>query len=323
MISTLTPLPHRPVVALTVAAFCAVALLPVPLAGGNDRLAQVRTPSFSMPLQDSGNSEAASDDDTIQGFTEPYADINMAAAEMGTLAAVLVKEGHVVKAGDLLARLDDEVLQASLEVAAAGMEAKGELESATTSLELKKIEQQKLTELFGRQHASQQELDRVRGEVKIASAKLQSVTEELDIRRLEHARIQAQLNQRQIRSTIDGVVIDVRKDKGEFVSPSDPVVVRVVQLDPLLVVFSVPVAKRDQVKAGQTVAMAVGEAGAAAQGEVEFVSPTADPSSGSFRLKVRLPNADGQWHGGEKAILLLDKVLPSQPPAKQLAKQTR
>ena len=139
------------------------------------------------------------DANKIQGFTEPYADISMAASEMGTLAEVLVQDGDVVKSGQLLARLDDAVLRASLAVAKTGMKAEGELLTATTQLDLKKVELQKLSELFQRNHASQKELDRVRGEVKIAEARVQSVREDLEIRRLEYARIEAQLNRRQIR----------------------------------------------------------------------------------------------------------------------------
>lgn len=256
----------------------------------------------------------------IEGFTEPYADINLAAPEMGTLAEVQVKDGDLVKVGQLLARLNNDVLIASLAVAKAGMSATGELEAAETQIKLKKVEVEKLVELFERDHASQQELDRVNGELKIAESRVLSVKEDLEVRRLEHARILAQLKQREIRSTIDGVVVEVEKDKGEFVSPSDPVVVRVVQLDPLLVVFSVPNQQRSNVRKNQTVSMDIAGSGIA-KGIVEHVSPTADASSGTFKVKVRLPNPKHHWHGGEKSILLLDPN--SQPAPGQIAKNIK
>lgn len=256
----------------------------------------------------------------IEGFTEPYADINMAAAEMGTLASVSVKDGDEVRAGQLIANLDDAVLKASLEVARAGMTATGDMKTATTQMELRKVELNKLTALFGRNHASQQELDQVRGEVQLAEARIQTVREDLEIRRLEYARIEAQLRQRQIRSTIDGVVVDVRKDHGEFVSPSDPVVARIVQLDPLLVVFSVPNDRRHNVRRGDSAKMQIGTNTSPATGLIEHVSPTADASSGTFKVKIRLPNPSRKWHGGEKSILLLDGARPTSPPTEQIAK---
>lgn len=294
-----------------------VAALPVAI-GGND-------PSIRPNVKVAGNSTAAAATEEpnglIEAFTEPYADINMAASEMGTLSKVDAKEGDVVTAGQLLANLDDAVLQASLEVARAGMNAEGELASAKTQLELRKVDLEKLNELFTRNHASRKELDRVSGEVRIAEARLQSVREDLEVRRLEYARIEAQLKQRQIRSTIDGVVVEVRKDRGEFVSPSDPVVARVVQLDPLLLVFSVPTDRRGEVSQGNNVPLEIGTAQAKATGVVEYVSPTADASSGTFRVKVRLPNPDGRWLGGERSVLLLDTPGATVSPKNRVAKR--
>ncbi len=300
----------------TVACLVVVVALPMAMAGN--------APSAGLPGRPSNDAQSPVEEPdapkSIEGFTEPYADINMAASEMGTLANVAVKDGDVVKAGQLLANLDDAVLRASLDVAKAGMSAKGELQSARTQLELKTVEHQKLTELFGRNHASQRELDRVKGEVRIAESRYQSVRKDLDVRRLEYARIEAQLAQRHILSTIDGVVVDVLKDRGEFVSPSDPVVARIVQLDPLLVVFSVPVDHRREIAGGQSIQMLIGSRSAPAVATVEYISPTVDASSGTFKVKVRLPNPERKWHSGEKSVLLLDQSGPVSVPSPKVAR---
>lgn len=268
----------------------------------------------AMTGVDAESPVAAESNNGIEGFTEPYADIEVAASEMGTLASVGISEGDSVKANQLIAQLDDEVLRASLKVADAGMKAVGELETAKTQFDLRSTELKKLTQLFDRQHASQQELDRIAGEVRVAQSRIQTVTEDQLVRRLEFARIQAQIRQREIRSPIDGVIVDVRKDRGEFVSPSDPVVARIVQLDPLLVMFDVPTAHRQNLSKNQSVAMSLGAAGSRAVGQIEFVSPIADASSGTFRVKVRLPNANRRWLGGEKAVLL-----PNETPDPAIA----
>lgn len=269
---------------------------------------QVTPPSLPESQDEAIESEdqPESDSELIEGFTEPYEDIDVAAAEMGTLSSVDVDDGQEVKRGQLLARLNDDVLKVSLEVAKAGMNATGELETAQTQLDLKKVELEKLKQLFEREHASQQELDRVLGELRVAESRLLTVREDLEVRRLEHARIKAQLSQREIRSTIDGIIVDVKKDEGEFVSPSDPVVARVVQLNPLRVVFSVPNERRVDIRKRQNVRMQIA-GGEIASGVVEHVSPVADASSGTFQVNVKLPNPAGRWHGGEKSVLLLDK----------------
>lgn len=242
----------------------------------------------------------------IEAFTEPYRDVAIAAAEMGTIASVSVKEGDLVTGGTVVASLDDQVLRAGLEVARGSSQATGTLKSATADLEMKATEIRKLQELRERDHASQREVDRTTLEHQIAAARVQAVREELQIKSLECARIGAQLEQRLIRSPIDGVITEVLKDSGEFVSPSDPVVVRVVQLDPLLVVFSVPLTLRKSVVQDQTVRLKLDSSATAAEGVVEYVSPTADASNTSVRVKVRLPNPNGQWQAGERAVLLID-----------------
>ena len=261
----------------------------------------------------------AADQPEIEGFTEPYADIELAASEMGILARVDVKEGDLVQTGQLLASLDDTVLQAALKVAHASRNARGTLESATADLETRKVELEKLEELRSRNHASQQEVDRVAGEVRMAAARVQAVREELEIKSLEYERIRAQLNRRQIRSTIDGVVTDIFRAKGEFVSPSQPNVARVVQLDPLRIVYSVPIDRRSEITTGQSVALSIGAAGQPAAATVEFVSPTADASSGTFRVKVQLPNPESQWQAGDRSVLLLDG--PTTPAPQILARR--
>ena len=283
----------------------AAAPLPSKPQVASPRIIPARTAAVEPVAVANETDPSGSAEELIEGFTEPYADIDLAAGEMGILSDVMVKDGDEVIAGQLLAKMNDDVLTASLEVAESAMAATGELQSAQTQFDLKQVEAQKLSELFKRDHASQKELDRVAGEVKIAQSRIVSVKEDLAVRRLEYARIEAQIKQRQIRSTIDGVVVDVRKDKGEFVSPSDPVVARVVQLDPLLVVFSVPNGHRNHVKNNQTVSMRIA-GGGAAEGIIEHVSPTADASSGTFKVKVRLPNPERRWFGGEKTELLLN-----------------
>jgi len=262
----------------------------------------------SMPI-------AAEEPAAIEAFTEPYADIELAASEMGILARIDVKEGDMVRVGQEIASLDDSVLQAALKVAIASKDAQGSLESAQADLENRVADLEKLRQLRERNHASQNEVDRVATDVRIAKARLLAVREELEVKRLECERIRAQLARRQIRSTIDGVVTETYREEGEFVSPSQPTVARVVQLHPLKIIFSVPAERRSEITQGQTVPISVGATQEAekqsTQAVVEFVSPTADGGSGTFRVKVRLPNPNGKWQAGAYTVLHLD-----QPPTR-------
>lgn len=252
------------------------------------------------------STKQSADSSRIEAFTEPYCDIAIAASEMGTLSSVNVKEGDDVKSGDVIAVMSDEVLKASLEVARRSMNVEGTLKSAAADVALRQTELAKLEALRQRDHASQKEVDRVLTELLIAQARHLSVREDLEIKQLEFRRIEAQLKQRCIRSPIAGIVSDLPKDVGEFVSPSDPVVARVVQLDPLLVVFSVPLAHRHDFQKDQTVTLQLGESDLTVEGTIEFVSRTTDSSNSSIRVKVRVPNPNGEFQSGERALLKLN-----------------
>ncbi|HRA86492.1 MAG TPA: efflux RND transporter periplasmic adaptor subunit [Planctomycetaceae bacterium] len=258
--------------------------------------------------------KSSEDSGGIEAFTEPYRDVAIAASEMGTLSGIKVKEGDTVEAGDMIAVMSDEVLKASLEVARRSMNVEGTLQSAIADVNLRRRELEKLQQLRQRDHASQQEVDRVQTELTVAEARHLSVREELEIKHLEFCRIEAQLEQRCIRAPIGGIVSEVKKESGEFVSPSDPVVARIVQLDPLLIVFSVPLVQRNAFHQDETVKLTLGNGNQSVQGTIEYVAQTTDSSNSSVRVKVRVPNPNGEFQSGERAVLMPDSATsPAQP----------
>lgn len=287
--------------------------------------AGVSIPVSAPPANKTASEQGAPESSTVvEAFTEPYRDISVAASEMGTLSEVRVVEGAIVKQGDVLAVMDDDILRASLEVARRSMNAEGLLKSAQADLDMKIQEQDKLKQLRERDHASQQEVDRIQTEIRIAEARLLSVKEDLEVKQLEFRRIESQLKQRQVIAPMDGVISELSREAGEFVSPSDPTIARLVQLDPLLIVFSVPLSQRNEVEKDQVVELKLGPDQIKAEGVVEYVSPTSDTSNSSVRVKVRLPNSDRQHQSGERAILVMahpaDSATPAETPAHENTK---
>jgi len=237
----------------------------------------------------------------VKAFTEPYRSVSIAAPEMGTLAHLAVEEGQRIFEGDLLANLNEDVLKASLAVAQETIEAEGAIKSAKAEL---RMQQQRFTKILGlqeRRHASQTEVDRAKAQLEIAEAKVESVEDELNVRQLEMKRIEAQLEQRRLRAPIDGVVTHIFKEVGEFVSATDSKVVKVVQLNPLRAIFSVPQNQTGKLKVNKSVTVQIGEQ--EIQGVVEFVSPTADAQSGTCRVKIKIDNSYNQLASGVACYL--------------------
>lgn len=249
----------------------------------------------------------------VEGFTEPYRTVNVASGETGIIAEVLVREGDVVEAGQPLARLNNEVHKALLAIAEKSMKAKGKIDSALAELSLRKERFNKLKTLRAEGHARQEELDRARAEVEIAEGNVTSVREDLLIKKLDYAKINAQLVQRTIRSPFDGVVTTLHKEKGEFVAPNSPEVLTLVELDSLLAHFSIMSSEAKRLSIGQKVQIRFPASVQNAERVVESIAPVTDAESGTVQVKVRIANPKGSFRSGERCMMRL----PSNSPAPQ------
>jgi multidrug efflux pump subunit AcrA (membrane-fusion protein) len=141
------------------------------------------------------------------------------------------------------------------------------------------------------------------------------VREDLDLTRLEYLRVKSQIAQRVISAPIDGHIVAIVKEVGEFVSPTDPIILHIAHLKSLKAVFSVPLDARDRMKPGNTVKLKVGFEETRCAGVIEFVSPIADAESSTVRVKIRIPNEDGVIQSGVACIW----DLTSEPAVKELA----
>lgn len=246
----------------------------------------------------------------IDGFTEPSRDLDLAAADTGRIESVDAEEGQRVRAGEILATINQDILKVSRRIVDTQLRAQGKLKSAKADLRLKSERVRKLQELLARRHAGQEEVDRAEIEREISAANVEVVEEERAVRAIERERIDLQIERQEVRSPIDGIVVRTFKDVGEFVSPADPVVVRVVQLNPLVAVFNVPErAITDQFAIGGPALVRVAGAAEPTSATVEYVSPVIEPQSGTVRVKVRIANADESLRAGEKCTLLVADVV--------------
>ncbi|MCA9139733.1 MAG: efflux RND transporter periplasmic adaptor subunit [Planctomycetales bacterium] len=240
----------------------------------------------------------------VECFTEPYRQIKIAAPEMGVLTEILVAEGDQVSELQLLAQLDDRVLEKSLEVSRVAKNASGSLRAALSELKTTQDQLESYRNLLRSANATDREMQRATTAVAVADAKVQIVRDELLVRQSEYDRTLAQLENRKIKSPIRGTVVAINKEVGEYVSPSDPVIMSVVDLTQLKAIFSVPRHVATAVRVGQTASLDFASA-ITGIGVIEYIAPTTDPQSGTVRVKFRIENQTGaipcgvlcRWNG--------------------------
>ena len=153
-------------------------------------------------------------------------------------------------------------------------------------------------ELFSKNMLSSQERDQARTEALIAELELRQAEAQKRIEALELEQAQRRLEQRELRSPIRGVVVERLVAPGESVD--DRPVFQLAQLDPLNVEVIVPVSDYGVIQPGMTVEV-IPEAPLDNQryrAEVKIIDRVVDAASGTFGVRLELPNPDYRLPAG-------------------------
>ena len=174
--------------------------------------------------------------------------VEVSARDAGALAAVEVQEGQRVREGQLLARLEDteaklvrNKAQFEFDIAKKQAASDVKLRYAKTSLEVATTEERRGLESVGKfsKSVSQSELDQLRLAKEKAALEYEQAGEDQEIARLT-ARLKENevqtgtfnVERRQIVSPIAGVVVQIKRHKGEWVQLGESIV-RIVRVDHL------------------------------------------------------------------------------------------
>ena len=208
----------------------------------------------------------------IDCLIEPNMTIELSSPVSGVLDTILVDRSDSVAKGQVVATLKSDVEQV-------------QVTSSKEKLNLSRVEHKRAIELY-------------RDNVITLSEKEQSDSE-LKLFELELKHAEANLEQRRIRSPIDAVVADRYLMPGEFVE--DNPILKIAQLDPLRVEVVSPVAHFGRIKKGMH-AQITTEFGGFDDlvAKVVVVDKVIDAASGTFGIRLELPNSDNRVPGGLK-----------------------
>jgi RND family efflux transporter MFP subunit len=209
-------------------------------------------------------------------------DVRVSALVSGRITELKVAEGDRVRAGQLLARIDDRNYANQLKQA----EAAGQ--QATATLENAKLSMSRNEDLFKRGIVARKDVEDSQTQEHIAEAALHQAEATLEIARL-------QVTRAQILSPLNGIVVKRFVSVGEQVdgSAAQPVV-EVANLAELEFLGNVPAVYLAKLHPGESVEI-ISEAVPDKKfaGRVVAISPAVDSATGVGMVRVRVPNSSG------------------------------
>ena len=252
----------------------------------------------------------AADETPVLTYLRPLQEIDLASAESGIVGSVLVSPGDHVTKGQEILRLNSTVIEAQLAQAEAQAKQEGRIKSAEAEHLMAKQRLDIINSLKGSGSTNQAEGDKAVASLAVADGQLKAAQEERDSLRHSTATIKAQLDQRIIRSPIDGVVTEITRDVGEPVdarrSDIPDYLARIVDLSQLIARVHIPSGLTEKLKLGQKLRLVLdGPNKTEGEGTIRFISPTVDAATGLAEVHLVFPNADGKLRSGIAGTLMV------------------
>lgn len=181
----------------------------------------------------------------------------------GYITHILVKSGHRVQEGQVIAQLDDQSDIAKLTSL-----------KAAYSLAQSTYERTVALQKYGA--ISMEELDQNRAKMVAAQSAMQQQ--------------QVLISQKTLRAPFPGVLGSLQIDQGAYVAAGAPLV-RLVQEAPLRAVYSIPASQRPQLEIGQSVSVsAKAYPNQVFHGILDYISPEVSQATGTVQLQAKVDN---------------------------------
>ena len=204
----------------------------------------------------------------LTAAVEAYEDVVVSSQESGVIERIIADKGSRVRAGQPIAKIDDEILSAQVDES-----------RASASLAGERYERQR--QLW--------EDEGIGSEIAFLQTKFEAQSADARLAFLE-----ARLARHTIKSPITGLLDDRYVDVGEIVAPGTPVA-RVLNVDRLKVVGGVPERFGPYVSEGGAAILDFDVlAGASIEGTIAFVGAAVDPQNRTFPIEVLLDNPGGR-----------------------------
>lgn len=213
------------------------------------------------------------------GSFYPEDEVKVAAEVEGIIQKLHVDEGAVVKKGDPLLDIDDEKFRLEVE------ESEAMLTEALRKLENSRATLNRMTTLYKEGVIGQQNYDDAKTQTMLIEANVENIKARLN-------RYKKSLKDTRVIAPIDGVVGARMISVGEYVKAGTELF-KIVDSNPLKLVFTVPETNAGEIKIGQGVQVqSRAFPDKSFNGTIYFINPKVDLQTRTIEIKARVDNPE-------------------------------
>ena len=247
----------------------------------------------------STNAQAAEFD----GIIEPYMVVKVGTGAYGILETVNVDRGDFVKKNQVLATIESSVEKAAMEAARERAKMEASIKAKEASLDFYTRKKKMNEELYKKEVLPFSQMDEIETNRIVTEKQLHEAIENRRLAELEFKRTAEIVKRMTIRSPINGIVVERNLSPGEYVE-NQPIM-KLAQINPLNVEVILPVNQLPSIKVGMR-AKVIPEVSAGGEyiAEVKIVDRVIDAASGTFGIRLQLPNPDNRLQAGLKCKVI-------------------
>lgn len=242
-------------------------------------------------------------------LVKPEMYVELSSPTPGVLEKLLIDKGDHITKGQALAQLESSVEMARVNQAKFEAANNSDIDNRKAQLAFNLRNRDRSQDLYQKGSLSKTEKDKAETDVTLAQTELGKAEENKKAAALALDLAKAQLELKTIKSPIDGIVIDRYAMVGESVS--DRAIMKLAQVNPLRVELVAPTEYFGLIQEGMQVEVRTERpANKVVTATVTKVDQLIDPASGSFSVRMSLPNPDDKLIAGVNCLAVFDFETP-------------
>jgi RND family efflux transporter MFP subunit len=245
---------------------------------------------------------------------EPKRVVTISGSIEALITTVRVERGDLVRKGDVLVEFESGVERASSDLAKYRAEMQGAVDARRARTDYAQARHRRTVELTKKNFVSPQDVEEAAAEKRLAEAELREALDSRRIAELEQRRTTEILKLRTLRSPIAGVVVDRYMNPGEISEIGAKPILKLAEIGTLHVETILPAAAYGQVAIGDVgVVRPETPVGSRFEAKVIVVDRVLDAASGTFGVRLELPNESRNLPAGARCKVDLAKVKAAPP----------